>query len=112
MAASLWWVCLCFTWFLAAALKWSKEAISKVFRVKQFRGQTFLGSSNFGVKNFSIKQFRVIHFYGLKILGSNIFMVKTFYSNDKKILESAKSALGIMGLARIQNCTGTVDGSC
>ena len=30
MAASLWWVCLCFTWFLAAALKWSKEAISKV----------------------------------------------------------------------------------
>ena len=30
MAASLWWVCLCFTWFLAAALKWSKEAITKV----------------------------------------------------------------------------------
>lgn len=29
MAASLWWVCLCFTWFLAAALKWSKEAIQK-----------------------------------------------------------------------------------
>ena len=29
MAASLWWVCLCFTWFLAAALKWSKEAITK-----------------------------------------------------------------------------------
>lgn len=27
MSASLWWVCLCFTWFLAAALKWSKEAI-------------------------------------------------------------------------------------
>ena len=29
MSASLWWVCLCFTWFLAAALKWSKEAITK-----------------------------------------------------------------------------------
>ena len=29
MSASLWWVCLCFTWFLAAGLKWSKEAIQK-----------------------------------------------------------------------------------
>lgn len=30
MASALWWVILAFTWFLAAGMKWSKEAISNV----------------------------------------------------------------------------------
>ena len=31
MAASLWWVILTFTWFLAAVLKWGEEAVSRLW---------------------------------------------------------------------------------
>uniref|UniRef100_T1D138 Fzd-5/8-3 n=1 Tax=Dendrocoelum lacteum TaxID=27895 RepID=T1D138_9PLAT len=36
MAASLWWVLLTITWFLAAGLKWGSEAISKYSQIYHF----------------------------------------------------------------------------
>lgn len=36
MASSVWWVVLTVTWFLAAGMKWSNEAISKYTQVGSF----------------------------------------------------------------------------